>query len=164
MQPTVQRFQPRRVEMKDQGGFTLIELLIVVTILGILAAIVVFGVSNLTTSSAQSACTSDYKSTEIALETYKDEMRSYPNSNQDGNAALPYTDNGKAADNAAAAGGELLVASSVTPNIGSPGMGPWLKESPTNPGHYTISVANDGTGTITVLNGSGHQSSCSAVS
>ena len=63
MQPTLQRFEGRRRELKDHGGgFTLIEVLIVISILGILAAIVVLGVSNLSTSSAESACSADYKS------------------------------------------------------------------------------------------------------
>ena len=165
MQPTLQRFEGRRRELKDHGGgFTLIEVLIVISILGILAAIVVLGVSNLSTSSAESACSADYKSTEIALETYKSEMRSYPNSNQGGNSALPYTDNGKAGDNAAATGGELLESGNASPNIGTADMGPWLKDTPVNPGHYTISVNNDGSGKITVLSGIGSPTSCSAVS
>ena len=40
-------------------AFTLIELLIVIVILGILAAIVVFAVQNLTSSSSQASCGSD---------------------------------------------------------------------------------------------------------
>ncbi len=166
MQPTLQRFRARREELYTQGGgFTLIELLIVISILRILAAIVVFGVSNLSASSAQSGCSSDYKSTEIALETYKSEMRSYPNTGQNGgNAALPATDEGGAGDNAAAAGGELLSAGNANPNTGPAGVGPWLKSAPSNPGHYTISVANDGSGKITVLDGGNNQTTCSAVS
>jgi type II secretory pathway pseudopilin PulG len=137
----------------------------IIAILGILSAVVVFGVSNLTASSAQSACSSDFKTTETAVQTYKAEMRSYPNSNQNGNAALPYTDNGQAADNAAAAGGELLVAGDVAPNIGTAtGIGPWMRDAPTNPGHYTISVANDGSGTVTVLGARGNPTTCAAVS
>jgi prepilin-type N-terminal cleavage/methylation domain-containing protein len=53
-----------------EDGFTLIELLIVIVILGVLAAIVVFGVSGINDSSKVSACKSDYKSVEIASEAY----------------------------------------------------------------------------------------------
>ena len=41
----------------------------------------------------------------------------------------------------------------TTTNIPSPSgspVGPWLKDVPANGTHYTISVANDGTGAITV--------------
>ena len=38
-----------RQARQDQGGFTLIELLIVITVLGVLAGIVVFGVADLPT-------------------------------------------------------------------------------------------------------------------
>jgi general secretion pathway protein G len=150
--------------LTGESGFTLIELLMVIAILGVLSAIVVFGVSNLTESSAQSACSTDFRITETAVQTYKAEMRSYPNSKQNGNAALPYTDNGNAADNAAASGGELLVAGDTAPNLGTvTGIGPWLRDAPTNPGHYTISVANDGSGKIAVLGTNGNPTTCSAV-
>ena len=48
MQASLERLRRRREEEGDEGGFTLIELLIVIVILGILAAIVVFAVQNLT--------------------------------------------------------------------------------------------------------------------
>ena len=52
MQASLERLRKRREEEGDEG-FTLIELLIVIVILGILAAIVVFAVQNLTSSSSQ---------------------------------------------------------------------------------------------------------------
>lgn len=78
MQASLERLQRRREELGDEGGFTLIELLIVIVILGILAAIVVFAVQNLTSSSAQSACKSDLKNVETAAEAYKAQMGGYP--------------------------------------------------------------------------------------
>jgi type II secretion system protein G len=78
MKATLERLRRRREEEGREGGFTLIELLIVIVILAILAAIVVFAVQNLTGQSAKAACSSDYKTTETALEAYKAQMGSYP--------------------------------------------------------------------------------------
>jgi general secretion pathway protein G len=64
----------RRAEGKEAGlidsGFTLIELLIVIVVLGILAAVVIFALSGVTSSSAVSACNADAKSVEVAAEAY----------------------------------------------------------------------------------------------
>ena len=68
----------RREQRGDEGGFTLIELLIVIVILGILAAIVVFAVQNLTGSSAKASCGSDMKTVETAVEAYKAQLADYP--------------------------------------------------------------------------------------
>jgi general secretion pathway protein G len=73
--------------------------------------------------------------------------------------------------NAAGSGGELLAGSNVattspfqdsngatTSNLDSGTrfpVGPWLKDLPTNPGHYSIWVANDGTGDVAVLDSAG---------
>src|SRR5262245_21559667 len=77
MQATLERLRQRREERGDEGGFTLIELLIVIVILGILAAIVVFAVQNLTSQSAKASCGSDYKTVETAMETYKAQVGHY---------------------------------------------------------------------------------------
>ena len=53
-----------------EAGFTLIELLIVVVILGVLAGIVVFAVSNFNNDGVTAACKSDIKNVEIASEAY----------------------------------------------------------------------------------------------
>jgi prepilin-type N-terminal cleavage/methylation domain-containing protein len=59
----------RLIEKKrNEDGFTLVELLIVIVILGILAAIVVFAVGNITDRGTNAACKSDYKSVEVAQE------------------------------------------------------------------------------------------------
>jgi prepilin-type N-terminal cleavage/methylation domain-containing protein len=53
-----------------EEGFTLVELLIVVVVLGILAAVTVFGLSGTTSTSYKAACNADARSVEIAAETY----------------------------------------------------------------------------------------------
>lgn len=69
----------RLMEKKRQEeGFTLIEMLIVVIILGILAAVVVFGVSTFRKDSATEACKTDVKSVGTAAEAYKAKTGAYP--------------------------------------------------------------------------------------
>jgi general secretion pathway protein G len=54
----------------NENGFTLIELLIVIVILGILAAIVVFSVSGITSKGTTSACQTDVKIIDTAAEAF----------------------------------------------------------------------------------------------
>jgi prepilin-type N-terminal cleavage/methylation domain-containing protein len=54
----------------DEDGFTVIELLIVIVVLGILAAMTVFGLSSMTSQSAMSACNADARTVELAVDTY----------------------------------------------------------------------------------------------
>jgi len=72
----------RLAEGKEPGliesGFTLIELLIVIVVLGILAAVVVFALSGVTSSSAQSSCNADAKSVEVAVAAYNTQNGSMP--------------------------------------------------------------------------------------
>jgi general secretion pathway protein G len=92
MQNTIERLRQRKVERGSDGGFTLIELLIVIVVLGILAAIVVFAVQNLTGSSAQSSCKADFKTVETAAESYKAQVGSDPAAI--GNLMTPVNGNG----------------------------------------------------------------------
>ncbi|HVU91919.1 MAG TPA: prepilin-type N-terminal cleavage/methylation domain-containing protein [Jatrophihabitans sp.] len=59
-----------REARRNESGFTLIELLIVIVILGVLAGIVVFAVSNFNDDGKAAACKSDVKNVEIAQEAY----------------------------------------------------------------------------------------------
>jgi prepilin-type N-terminal cleavage/methylation domain-containing protein len=53
-----------------ERGFTLVELLIVVVILGILAAVVVFAVGNLSENAQEKACATEQKTVETAIQAY----------------------------------------------------------------------------------------------
>jgi general secretion pathway protein G len=118
MQATLERLRQRREERGDEGGFTLIELLIVIVVLGILAAIVVFAVQNLTGQSAASGCQSDYKTVETAAEAYKAQMGAYP------------------------PGVQALLNSATQPGTTNT-VGPWLKD-PVTSAHYVMTISNDG--------------------
>ncbi|CAB5008886.1 MAG: prepilin-type N-terminal cleavage/methylation domain-containing protein [Actinobacteria bacterium] len=61
-----------------QAGFTLVELLIVITILGVLAAIVVFSVRGINDQSGTTACASDVATVDAAVEAYYASNGAYP--------------------------------------------------------------------------------------
>src|SRR6266704_2953234 len=104
--------------MAHEGGFTLIELLIVIVILGILAAIVVFAVSGITNRGVLSACKSDKKSVEVAVEAFYAKTGAYPAGGTDATRITQLT---------------------VSPNQ-------FLRSSPSSP-DYTITLG-DGTGVV----------------
>ena len=68
----------RLSKKRQEEGFTLIELLIVIVILGILAAVVVFAVGGISDRGKKSACKSDVKSVETAVESYYALKGAYP--------------------------------------------------------------------------------------
>jgi general secretion pathway protein G len=63
-----------RTSGRSDKGFTLVQLLIVVVILGILATVTVFAVRGITDKGQESACDTDKRVLEVAVETwYADE-------------------------------------------------------------------------------------------
>jgi general secretion pathway protein G len=65
-------------KQRGLGGFTLIEMLIVIVVLGMLAAIVVFAVGGITSSSAASACATDAKSVSYAIAAEQSQTPNVP--------------------------------------------------------------------------------------
>ena len=63
---------------RDERGFTLIELLIVIVILAILAGIVIFAVGGITDRGTASACKTDLKTIEVAVEAHYAKTGTYP--------------------------------------------------------------------------------------
>ena len=105
----------------DESGFTLIELLIVIVVLGILAAIVVFALGGVTNQSVISACNSDGRTVDIAVQAaIAENPTTYPT-----DSATWKTD--------------LLSSSALTG-------GPFLQSWPQTNNGYTISVSGSGAG------------------
>jgi len=166
MQASLERLRQRREETGDEAGFTLIELLIVIVILGILAAIVVFAVQNLASSSAKASCGSDQETVETAAEAFKAQIGSYPNATLPAAWALDGTAVAPPTGYPAAGTGAMTELLSQYKDTAGDVVGPWLKDAPYNPSHYSIVVTNDGFATISVYNGAGNvtNSGCTGVS
>ncbi|NNN01229.1 MAG: prepilin-type N-terminal cleavage/methylation domain-containing protein [Acidimicrobiaceae bacterium] len=64
-------------------GFTLIELLIVIVVLGVLAAIVIFALAGVQTKAAVSACKTDAKTVETAVQAYETQKGVSPTASSD---------------------------------------------------------------------------------
>ncbi len=58
-----------RRHRSGEGGFTLIELLVVIAVLAILGAIVIFNVTGVANRGRQSACDTDVKTVQTAVDT-----------------------------------------------------------------------------------------------
>lgn len=158
---------------RGQDGFTLIELLIVIVILAILALIVVLAVLSATGQSVQASCRSDFKTVETAVEAYKAQVINYPSGSAATAGVAPHTDSESGTPPSTVVGAtvgagvinaggtfasELLVQGNTSPNSAGAAFasdGPWLKDVPNNNGHYSIFVANDGSGHVMVLDGAG---------
>src|SRR6478609_2986391 len=70
--------QHLRGARQNEDGFTLIELLIVIVILGVLAAIVVFGVATFRSDSEDAACKATVKTVSVAADAYDAKTGNYP--------------------------------------------------------------------------------------
>src|SRR5262249_35677227 len=109
-------------------------------ILGILAGIAVFAVQGMTSNSVQAACQSDYKSVEVAVESFKAQLGYYPKAGSDGLTA-----------GATDAVPILRTADTFT----TPSAGPFLRDNPINGSHYRIEASTDGVGTVQVYTADG---------
>jgi general secretion pathway protein G len=122
----------------DEQGFTLIELLIVIVVLGILAAVTVFGLSGTASQSAVAACKSDARTVEVAVDAF------HANSSTGAWPLVP-TDLTNPA------------AIPVAQNAGQPaGVQPYLRSVPSS-SHYTIALGGTGQVLITPTNGKAAQ-------
>lgn len=131
----------RRVD----SGFSMIELLIVILVIGVLAATVLLALSGTNTSAARSACNSDARSVEVAVEAFHDN----PGNSAYGN--YPNSTSGTPSGN-----------SQLTDPASSDFGGPYLRTWPSS-ARYTISL---GTGGQVLVNGKDYDvtNACTTIS
>ena len=67
----------RPAAARDQRGFTLVELLVMIAVLGILAGVVIFSVSGVTSTGQKGACLSEASIVRTAVEGYRAKNGSY---------------------------------------------------------------------------------------
>ncbi len=70
--------EARRRSRRAQGGFTLVELLVVIAILGIVAAIVLFNISGISSSATCNAMKTDGATLQSAADIYFNNTGTYP--------------------------------------------------------------------------------------
>jgi general secretion pathway protein G len=120
----------------NEEGFTLIELLIVVIVLGILAAVTVFGLSGASSQSAAAACKSDARTVEVAIDAYhaNDSLGNWPT---------------------VGGGWTSLTAPAGGPGGADPGqpanVAPYLRSQPANTSHYGLAIQQEANGTYGVF-------------
>ena len=108
----------RNIRDAREAGFTLIELLIVIVVLGVLAGIVVFGVSTFKSDSEAAACKADVKTVGVAADAFMAKTGTYPTAMTDLTAgASPYLKS--APGTAMTFGAKTVTAAAGTPCAGT---------------------------------------------
>ena len=113
----------------ESSGFTLVELLIVIVVLGVLAAIVVFSLTGVTSKSQAAVCQSDAKTVGIGVGALKSENSKLTNLTSGSSSGGVWTSGSWEAD--------LLSNGKITGLVGNPFVQSWPTSS-----SYTIQVAD----------------------